>query len=313
MLKTCKLQDFKKEYENLLFANFSELYQRMKKDGHIPEEVYTRLGFPQDTNYAGEEVDKPDGISQEMRHRAKLLSHDLQRELRQKKEKAAIDGAKQKVHNELVICHDLYVRNDEAMKKMFPTGEVTPLLELQLTDFKKPSVKLLKAFVHLRLFTTGTIPNGQGSRIPKNKGSVDEAATGVKNLLWTAHDMRCHPIILPRPETNEAGEVLLDNNDGDGEGMVVDEDDDGGMEKDGEEDEGSNPPRLIVDSPHLIATVTPPRPKDKTECLPSHYLTNTAYLTLAQRNIRGTFRIEITPFAEDRKTFVDKLGHILHR
>ena len=40
MLKTCKLQDFKQEYENLLFANFSQLYQCMKNDGHIPEEVY---------------------------------------------------------------------------------------------------------------------------------------------------------------------------------------------------------------------------------------------------------------------------------
>ena len=43
MLKTCKLQDFKQEYENLLFDNFSELYQKMKNDGHIGEEVYDRL------------------------------------------------------------------------------------------------------------------------------------------------------------------------------------------------------------------------------------------------------------------------------
>ena len=38
-LKTRKLQDFKQEYENLLFADFSRLYQFMKNDGHIPEEV----------------------------------------------------------------------------------------------------------------------------------------------------------------------------------------------------------------------------------------------------------------------------------
>ena len=43
MLKTCKLKDFKQEYENLLFDNFSELYQKMRKDGHIPEEMYTMM------------------------------------------------------------------------------------------------------------------------------------------------------------------------------------------------------------------------------------------------------------------------------
>ena len=85
MLITCKLVDFKQEYENLLFQNFSELYQKMKSDGHIPEETYDRLGFPPDTNYDGATVEKPYCIRQEMRHRAKVLSHDLQRSLRQKK------------------------------------------------------------------------------------------------------------------------------------------------------------------------------------------------------------------------------------
>ena len=119
--------------------------------------------------------------------------------------------------------------------------------------------------------------------------------------------MRSQPLLLDRPETNNECEVLL--HDGDREAMVVDEDDDGEMNK----DEGSNPPRLIVESLHLIATVTPPRPKDELQCLPSHYLTNTPYLTLARRNIRGTFPIEITPLAEEFKIFVDKLGLILHR
>ena len=78
IMKICKLQDYKKEYEDLLFNNFSELYQTMKLNGHIPEDVYDRLGFPADTNYAGEKVEKPDGISQQTRHHAKILSHILQ-------------------------------------------------------------------------------------------------------------------------------------------------------------------------------------------------------------------------------------------
>ena len=64
MLKTCKLQEFKKQYDNLLFDNLSELYLTMKNNGHIPEEVNNRLGFRPDTNYCGDEIEKPDGISQ---------------------------------------------------------------------------------------------------------------------------------------------------------------------------------------------------------------------------------------------------------
>ena len=68
---------FKERYENLLFDNFSDLYKTTNNNGHIPDEVYERLGFPPDTNYNGDEIEKPDGISQEMRHRTKILSHDL--------------------------------------------------------------------------------------------------------------------------------------------------------------------------------------------------------------------------------------------
>ena len=72
MLRTCK-QEVKKEQEDLVFKHFSELYTIMKTDGHITEEVYDRLGFISDTNYAGNKVDKPDNISQETRHRANIL------------------------------------------------------------------------------------------------------------------------------------------------------------------------------------------------------------------------------------------------
>ena len=58
----------------------------MKSNGHIPEGLYNRLGFPNDTNYACNKVEKANGISQETRHRAKILRHTLQSALRKKKE-----------------------------------------------------------------------------------------------------------------------------------------------------------------------------------------------------------------------------------
>ena len=45
----------------------------MKRDGHVQEEVYDRLRFDKDKDYDENIVTKPDGISQEMRHRAKKL------------------------------------------------------------------------------------------------------------------------------------------------------------------------------------------------------------------------------------------------
>ena len=68
MLQTCKSK-VTQQQEELVFLHFSELYTIMKRDGHITEEVYDCLGFDKDTDYAGKDVNKPDEISQEMRHR----------------------------------------------------------------------------------------------------------------------------------------------------------------------------------------------------------------------------------------------------
>ena len=72
MLNTCK-QEVKTEQVDKFFTHFSELYAIMKRDGHITEDVYDRLGFITDSNYAGEFIHKPDQISNEMRHRGKIL------------------------------------------------------------------------------------------------------------------------------------------------------------------------------------------------------------------------------------------------
>ena len=67
------LTEIKKEVEDIIFDNFSLLYQTMKTKGRITEDVYEQLGFPKDRNYSGDTVDKADTISQETRHRAKIL------------------------------------------------------------------------------------------------------------------------------------------------------------------------------------------------------------------------------------------------
>ena len=119
-------------------------------------------------------------------------------------------------------------------------------------------MKQLRAFIHIHIFDTGTIPNGQDSKVPKNKGNVAEAESGVKNLIWGAHNCRGLPIKLARPETNDDCEVILED---DGDGSAIDEDDKEGIEEgieiNEDADEYNNPPRLIVECPPIPTVKTP--------------------------------------------------------
>ena len=56
---------------------------------------------------------------------------------------------------------------------------------------------MLKAFIHVRLFASATIPKGMASSIPKKKGSVKEAEDGVRNLLLVAYEGRELEVKLP--------------------------------------------------------------------------------------------------------------------
>ena len=56
MIRTCKSTEFLQEHEDMIFNNFSELYQEFKKKGLVSEETYNRIGFPKDKDYAGQEV-----------------------------------------------------------------------------------------------------------------------------------------------------------------------------------------------------------------------------------------------------------------
>ena len=113
LLRTCK-SEVKQEHVNLIFSHFSELYSIMKNEGHITEEVYDRMGFPTDTNYSGTEVKKPDTISQETRHCAKILSHSPQRDFRQRKENDVLTAKRKKENYHLVGQNGIHERNDAA-------------------------------------------------------------------------------------------------------------------------------------------------------------------------------------------------------
>ena len=78
---TLRRQVTEKEYQ-LCLDNFVPLLQFVYLHGHVPDTEFLARGFPPDTNYAGEDVHRLAGISQEHCQRAKILSHEYQVKLR---------------------------------------------------------------------------------------------------------------------------------------------------------------------------------------------------------------------------------------
>ena len=97
MMQTCKSTDIKQEYKCLLFKHFWILYQTMKDRGDIPESLHRGLGFLSDANYARKYIDKLNNILSKIWHFAKLVNHQLQRNLHCKKEKDTLDLDNKKI------------------------------------------------------------------------------------------------------------------------------------------------------------------------------------------------------------------------
>ena len=125
LLQTCKLSDFKREYEDLIVNNFNELYELTNECGHIPEDVFNRLGFPKDTDYDGDTVERQAAISNEMQQRAKIISHKFQRKLRTQKEVEAREKVHRDIIDELKMKHEIHQANDTCEDKLFKVSQLT--------------------------------------------------------------------------------------------------------------------------------------------------------------------------------------------
>ena len=224
-----------------------------------------------------------------MRHRAKILSHRLQRNLRQRKEREAQNKERERVKDKLVLCNELFKKNETAENKMFKEAAVAQgsYINLPIDAFKKPTVPELTAFKHVRTFGTGTVPRGKSHLIQGKKGKLEEAMLGDVNLILSCYEDHEKPIILPRPITDDNGNVYISEDEGsDGEEGV------GGQESKGGEQ--------IIES---ISNTS----------APSSFLSSVSYLKLAKKNIRGVMNIELSSVDENMKQRADVIGSILHR
>ena len=85
LLKT-KRQNISVSEISLIKSNFTELYNITVDKGHIPEDVYDRMGFPPDS-VNGQIYERDYGVEREYMQRAKVITHEYQQELRRERER----------------------------------------------------------------------------------------------------------------------------------------------------------------------------------------------------------------------------------
>ena len=135
-----------------------------------------------------------------MQQRAKILSHQSQQLLRSKKKRDAARSIIEKEEKEGKQCQAHHKNYNEAKEKLSTVSRDSPLSANTLEHFFKLNKQMLKAFIHVRLFTSGTTPKGQAKMIPDKKGKIEDALRGEENLLLVAHRSRNLPVILPHKE-----------------------------------------------------------------------------------------------------------------
>ena len=69
-----------------------------------------------------------------------------------------------KTNTEFITCTSLHQRNTDTTNELFPNAEADVLqyyTNLPIVAFKRLNVSLLKAFIHVRLLGTASVPKRQ--------------------------------------------------------------------------------------------------------------------------------------------------------
>jgi hypothetical protein len=211
ILKTRRKTLLQEELD-LVTENFVDLYNIMMRDGHIPEEKLSEMGFPSDCDMNNKEVERNAQISQEPYQRAKILSHETQRQYREKRLHDLHEAKISKIMVENHKRQKILDINQQCEEKLFKilgkdssgTDHCTEktLTDATLKDFSTHcKASELTAFCRARI-----LPNESNSIIPKKKGKLGEALKGQENLILFAHRLRDRRPVLqvtepPRLET----------------------------------------------------------------------------------------------------------------
>ena len=105
------------EYQ-LCVDSFKELLQHQLQHGHIPEELFDKLGFAVDIDIKGNPYNRDAGMSRESYQRAKCLSHKHQRRLRAERIKHSEDELQERQLEEHSKFEDIVNRNRSCESKL---------------------------------------------------------------------------------------------------------------------------------------------------------------------------------------------------
>lgn len=187
MLDTCKDPNAPKE---LVYQHFGTLYKEVFDTGMISEGTFERLGFPKDCYEDGTACSRDATIAQECRQRAKSLSHKVQQELRNKHLNRAVEQKKREANIEWSAEQQICDDNRDAEKTLFKAmglqlnSRRRALENAKEEHFKKLSVSALRAFIHVRKWTTAK-PD-KDWKWPNKKVKND----GDMNLVDLAYKLR---------------------------------------------------------------------------------------------------------------------------
>ena len=194
ILATCKNLKLRREEEEKIIESFPKLYEEQMEKGHLSDEFFEGLGFKPDKNYSGKEVRRLAGITNESCQRAKCLSHNYQRDLRKKVILEYKNKEVEKVLTTRNKAKEQYLLSAIIENKLANQNDTT------MGVFVQFKIAELKAFIYVRSYTEMKNKIDKSFQMPKNKGRLEAAERGERNLLTVAFSLKDSEKILTVPE-----------------------------------------------------------------------------------------------------------------
>ena len=217
MIHTCQ-GDKSSNDRATVYDTFGKIYSRTVEYGHVTDDYFVELGYPQDRDVNGKIVERLSDADH--LQRAKILNHTYQRECRENRKRAALEKARQKQAKARLALLLIKRKNQECEKILLdllgnpnPDGEGVLFSNITLDHLEKRkcTVPLLQAFIHARSWS-GEKPRG-AVNWPKKKGKASDGET-ANSFVAMAYRCRNQEVRLKIPEA-----VYVPDNE-----MDVDED-----------------------------------------------------------------------------------------
>jgi hypothetical protein len=181
--------------KGLICKIFDKLLRLTLEEGYVTEDVYDDLGFAKDL-VSNRVYERDHGIASEWKQRAKNISHQYQQDLRRERLKEIQDKFNKKQEKIQEEINKLIETNKKAEHKINSFIETNNLMSkikpnqysfiekevknVSLSMLFSLNCKELKAFIHVRLFTTKNIDKKILKKYP-NKMKFEDALRAIQD------------------------------------------------------------------------------------------------------------------------------------